>query len=175
MDKSLGTVLHFWGVFQFTQAQPLPSDHSTMLDLCIQNFFRVSTLYRVGRGRTARKFWKGCIVLRGNREITEIYEYCSTVPRTFVQIVGPQGWSMDRGSPCFVHVRLSMCIRDWSLFIGSGGLVQCKICHAWFLLTPPFTLTYFLLTPPSPLVLRHAWNKKYVFIKSPCPTDRHSI
>ena len=29
-----------------------------------------------------------------------------------------------------------------------GGLVQCKICHSWFLLTPPFTLTWFLLTPP---------------------------
>ena len=25
MDKSLGTLLHFWGVFQFTQVQPLPS------------------------------------------------------------------------------------------------------------------------------------------------------
>ena len=23
MDKSLGTILHFWGVFQFTQVQPL--------------------------------------------------------------------------------------------------------------------------------------------------------
>ena len=57
----------------------------TMLDACIQNFFRVSTLYRVGGGRTARKFRKGCTVLRGNREMTEKYEYCSTVPRTFVQ------------------------------------------------------------------------------------------
>ena len=27
MGKSLGTLLHFWGVFQFTQAQPLPSPH----------------------------------------------------------------------------------------------------------------------------------------------------
>ena len=27
MDKSLGTLLHFWGVFQFTQVQPLPSPH----------------------------------------------------------------------------------------------------------------------------------------------------
>ena len=25
MDKSLGTLLHFWGVFQCTQVQPLPS------------------------------------------------------------------------------------------------------------------------------------------------------
>ena len=56
-----------------------------MLDACIQNFFRVSTLYRVGGERTSRKFRKGCTVLRGNREMTEKYEYCSTVPRNFVQ------------------------------------------------------------------------------------------
>ena len=62
-----------------------PLTPQTMLDACIQNFFRVSTLYRVGGGRTARKFRKGCTVLRGNREMTEKYEYCSTVARTFVQ------------------------------------------------------------------------------------------
>ena len=27
MDKSLGTLLLFWGIFQFTQVQPLPSPH----------------------------------------------------------------------------------------------------------------------------------------------------
>ena len=42
-------------------------------------------MYRVGGGRTARKFRKGCTILRENRERTEKYEYCSTVPRTFVQ------------------------------------------------------------------------------------------
>ena len=57
----------------------------TMLDAWIQIFFRVSTLYRLGGGRTARKFRKGCTILIGNREMTEKYEYCSTVPRTFVQ------------------------------------------------------------------------------------------
>ena len=56
-----------------------------MLDACIQNFFRVSALYRVGGGKTARKFWKWCTVLRLNRETTEKYEYYSTVPRIFVQ------------------------------------------------------------------------------------------
>ena len=85
MDKSLGTLLRFWGVFQFTQVKPLPLTPQTMLDACIQNFFRVSTLYRVRGGRTARKFRKGCTILRGNRELTEAYEYCSTVPMTFVQ------------------------------------------------------------------------------------------
>ena len=27
MDKSLGTLLRFWGVLKFTQVQPLPSPH----------------------------------------------------------------------------------------------------------------------------------------------------
>ena len=62
-----------------------PLTSQTMLDACIQNFFRVSTLYRVGGERTGRKFRKRCIVLRGNREMTEKYEYRSTVPRTFVK------------------------------------------------------------------------------------------
>ena len=85
MDKSFGTLLRFWGDFQCTQVQPPPLTPQTMSDACIQNFFRVSTLYRVGGERTARKFRKGCTVLRGKREVTEKYEYCSTVARTFVQ------------------------------------------------------------------------------------------
>ena len=80
-----------WDTFAFLGHFPIhtgptpPLTPQTMLDACIQNFFRVSTLYRVEGGRTARKFRKGCTVLRGNREMTEKYEYCSTVPRTFVQ------------------------------------------------------------------------------------------
>ena len=93
MDKSLGTLFPLWGVFQFTQVQPLPSPTNNvgrgqgdgLLTRCIQNVFRVSTLYRVGRGRSARKFRKGCTVFRGNRQMTEKYESLSTVPRTFVQ------------------------------------------------------------------------------------------
>ena len=38
MDKSLGTVLPFWGVFQFTQVQPLPSPHK-------QSWTRVSKIF----------------------------------------------------------------------------------------------------------------------------------
>jgi len=85
MDKSIGTLLRFWGVFQCIQAHLPPLTQQTMLDACIQNFLRVSTLYRVGRGRTARKFRKGCTVLTGNREMTGKYEYYSTLPRNFVQ------------------------------------------------------------------------------------------
>ena len=78
MDKSLGT-LGFLGRFPIHTEPTPPLTPQTMLDACIQNFFRVSTLYRVGGGRTARKFRKGCT------EMTEKNEYCSTVPRTFVQ------------------------------------------------------------------------------------------
>ena len=77
--------MHFWGVFQFTQVQPLPSPHKQCWTRVSRIFFRVSTLYRVGGGRTARKFRKRYTVLRGNRKIAEKYEYYSTVPRTFVQ------------------------------------------------------------------------------------------
>ena len=80
-----------WDTFAFLGHFPIhtgptsPLTPQTMLDACIQIFFRVSTLYRLGEARTARKSRKGCTILRGNREMTEKYEYCSTVPRTFVQ------------------------------------------------------------------------------------------
>ena len=80
-----------WDTFAFLGRFPIhtgatqPLTPQTMLDASIQNFFRVSTLYRVGGGRTSRNFQNGCTVLRGNREMTEKYEYCSTVPKTFVQ------------------------------------------------------------------------------------------
>ena len=50
----------FLGVFQFTQVQPLHSHHKQCWMYVSRIFFRVSTLYRVGGGRTARKFRKRC-------------------------------------------------------------------------------------------------------------------
>ena len=99
MDKSLET-LAFLGRFQFTQVQPLPSPHKQCWTRVSRIFFRVSTLYRVGGGRTARKFRKGCTVLRGNREMTEKFEYCSTVPKTFVQDCLNPGFGKK---VCFLH------------------------------------------------------------------------
>ena len=75
---------HFWVIFQFTQVQPLPSPHTQCWTSVSGIFFRVSTLYRVGGRRTARKFHKGCTVSWGHQEMTEKHEYCNTVPRTFV-------------------------------------------------------------------------------------------
>ena len=76
--------MRFWSALQFTQVQPLPSPHKNAGRVYPEFFFRVSTLYRVGGGRTARKSREGFTVLRGNRETTEKYEHCSTVLRTFV-------------------------------------------------------------------------------------------
>ena len=75
---------HVWVSGAFSNShRSNPSPHPTnTVGRVFPEFFRVSTLYRVGEGRTARKFRKRCTVLRGNQEK---YEYCSTVPRTFVQ------------------------------------------------------------------------------------------
>ena len=58
MYKSLGTHFHFWGVFQFTQVQPLPSPHKQCWTPVSRIFFRVSTLYRVGEGELQEIFEK---------------------------------------------------------------------------------------------------------------------
>ena len=84
--KFLGHTNAFLGHLPIlTQVQPLPSPHKQCWTSGSRTFFWVSTLYRVGGGRTVRKFLKWCTVLRGNREMIEKYEYWSTVPRTFVQ------------------------------------------------------------------------------------------
>ena len=59
-----------WDTFPFLGRFPIhtgpPLTPQTMLDACIQSFFRVSTLYRVGGGKSARQLRKGCTVLRAN-------------------------------------------------------------------------------------------------------------
>ena len=85
MDKSLETLLRFWGVFQFTQVQRLLSPHKQCWTRVSRIFSEFHPCIGWGGGRTAREFRKGCTVLRANREMTEKYEYRSTVPRTFAQ------------------------------------------------------------------------------------------
>ena len=77
--------LAFLGRFPVQTGPTPPLTPQTMLDACIQIFFQVQLCIGWGGGRTARKFRKGCTGLRGNREMTEKYEHCCTVPRTFVQ------------------------------------------------------------------------------------------
>ena len=75
---------------------PTPSfTPQTMLDACIQNFFRVSILYRVGGGgggRTARKFWYDALFMREPRNDRKIWilQYC---PKDFAQdCLNPDFW-----------------------------------------------------------------------------------
>ena len=62
--------LKSWDTFAFLGRFPIHTGPTpavtpqTTLDACIQNFSRVSALYRVRGGRTARKFRKGCTVLQ---------------------------------------------------------------------------------------------------------------
>ena len=75
-------------VFYFIS--PTPSfTPQTMLDACIQNFFRVSILYRVGGGGEGelQENFDMMHCLWGNLEMTEKYEYCSIAPRTLPRIV----------------------------------------------------------------------------------------
>ena len=74
-----------WDTFAFLGRFPIhtgptpPLTQQTMLDACIQNFFQVSILYRVGGGRTARKFSKRMHCFkreaRNDRKIW-ILQYC---------------------------------------------------------------------------------------------------
>ena len=84
MDKSLGALLHFWSVFQFRQVQPLPSPHK-------QCWTRVSRIFSdfqlcVGWGReNCKKISKTLHCFKREPRNNRKYEYCSIVPRTFVQ------------------------------------------------------------------------------------------
>ena len=84
MDKNLGALLHFWSVFQFRQVQPLPSPHK-------QCWTRVSRIFSdfqlcVGWGReNCKKISKTLHCFKREPRNNRKYEYCSIVPRTFVQ------------------------------------------------------------------------------------------
>ena len=67
-QKSWDT-LQFGGVFQFTSVQPLPSPHHHQCWRCVSRiFFHVSTLYRVGVKRTAKKIEKDALFYEGTEK-----------------------------------------------------------------------------------------------------------
>ena len=112
----------FLDVFQFTQVQPLPSADKQWWTRVSRIFFRVSTLYGVGGGRSARKFWKRCTVLRGNREITQKYEYCSTIPRTFFQ---------DCLNPCVLKKSVFFTFSTLFRNFGDKYMITCNNNDLW--------------------------------------------
>ena len=85
MDKSLGILLHFRGVFQFTQVQPLPSPYKQPWTRVSRILSKFQLCIGWGEGELQENFQKDAVFFRENREMTEKYEYCSTVLGTFVQ------------------------------------------------------------------------------------------
>ena len=79
MDKSLETLLRFWGVFQFMDIQPSP--HPTNNVGCVYPEFFPSFNFVSGGGRqNCKKIVKRMHCFKREPRITEKYEYCSTVP-----------------------------------------------------------------------------------------------
>ena len=58
----------FLGRFPIHMGPTLPLTPQTMFDACIQNFFRVSTLYRVGEGELEENFVKDSLFQQGTEK-----------------------------------------------------------------------------------------------------------
>ena len=75
------TLSRLWGVSHRSNPSPHPTNN---VGRVYREFFSEFQLcIRWGEGELQENL--GCTVLRGNREMIEKYEYCSTVLRTFVQ------------------------------------------------------------------------------------------
>ena len=72
MNKSLGTLLHLWGVFQFTHAQPLPSPHKQHWTLVSRIFseFQLSIVW--GRGELQENFERDLLFYGGIQNLQKI-------------------------------------------------------------------------------------------------------
>ena len=68
MDKSLGTLLHFWGVFQFTQAQPLPSPHKQCWTRVSRFFSEFQLCIGWGEGELRENFEKDALFYEGTQK-----------------------------------------------------------------------------------------------------------
>ena len=90
MDKSLGTLLRFWGVFQFTQVQPLPSPHKQCWTRVSRIFSEIQLCIGWGEGELQENF-ENDAVLRGSREITGKYAYIALLSQglLFIYCLNP--------------------------------------------------------------------------------------
>ena len=61
IDRSLGTVLHFWGFFQFTQAQLLPSPHKQIGSMFPEFFSEFQLCIGWGEGELQENFKKDVV------------------------------------------------------------------------------------------------------------------
>ena len=110
-----------WDTFAFLGRFPIhtgptsPLTPPTILDTCIQNFFRVSTLYGVKGGGNARKFRKGRTVSWGNPEWQKNMNIASLSQGLLSMIV--QVWFQDN---CFFEWFLQ-CALSAVLFLTKMG------------------------------------------------------
>ena len=68
MDKSLGTLLRFWGVFQFTQVQPLPSPHKQCWTRVSRIFSEFQLCIGWGEGELQENFEKDAQFYEGTEK-----------------------------------------------------------------------------------------------------------
>ena len=61
MDKSLGTLLRFWGVFQFTQVQPLPHPTNNVGRVYPEFFSEFQLCIVWGKGELQENFEKDAL------------------------------------------------------------------------------------------------------------------
>ena len=68
MHKSLGTLLHIWGIFQFTQVQPLPSPHKQCWTCVSSIFFEFQLCVVWGEGELKENFEKDALFHEGTEK-----------------------------------------------------------------------------------------------------------
>ena len=71
MDKSasLGTLLHFWGVFEFTQVQPLPSPQKQCWTRVPRIFSEFQLCIGWGEGELQENFEKDALLKEGTENM----------------------------------------------------------------------------------------------------------
>ena len=72
MEKSLGTLLHFWGIFQFTHAQPLASRHKQCWTLVSRIFSEFRLCIGWGKGELRENFEKDALFYEGTQILPKI-------------------------------------------------------------------------------------------------------
>ena len=66
--KSLGTLLHIWGIFQITQVQPLPSPHKQCWTCVSSIFFEFQLCVGWGEGELQENFEKDALFHEGTEK-----------------------------------------------------------------------------------------------------------
>ena len=68
MDKSLGTLLYSWGVFQFTQVQPLPHHTNNVGRVYLEFFSEFQLCIGWGKGELQENFENAALLYEGTKK-----------------------------------------------------------------------------------------------------------